>query len=221
MDRGQDSGILVFVHGLSGSSRWWRDVVPQLGGRRATLIDLPRFGRVLQPPCAAAWLAERLEPATVLVGHSMGGLIAAQVAAERPDLVGALVLVDAAGAPDARSLPAWGAGLARTLVAAPGRVLEAVVTDAARTGPEALVRGAWFAMRTRFAGRIAAPTLLVWGERDALLPVELAAAWQRAIPHARLVTIAGAGHVPMIEAPSAFSEALLEFLDDLDDSLGM
>jgi pimeloyl-ACP methyl ester carboxylesterase len=209
--------VLVFVHGLSGSSRWWRPVLPLLGGRPATLVDVPHFGRALAADRAAEWLAARLDPGTVLVGHSLGGLIAALVTAARPELVRALVLVDPAGAPAPRSLGAYGAGLVRTLATAPPHLVRTVAADAVRTGPLALARGALFATRTRFAGEIAAPTLLVWGERDALVPVELAAEWRRCLPQARLVTIPGAGHVPMLERPSAFADALLEFLDDVDD----
>ena len=53
------------------------------------------------------------------------------------------------------------------------------------------------------------------------MPVELAADWQRAIPQAELEVIEEAGHVPMVETPSAFAERLLHFLDGLDDRAGV
>jgi pimeloyl-ACP methyl ester carboxylesterase len=90
-----------------------------------------------------------------------------------------------------------------------------------RTGPEALLLGARFATQASFAGRIGAPTLLIWGARDSLIPVELAAEWQRAIPGSRLEVIDGAAHVPMVETPSAFAERLLQFLDDLGHHRGV
>ena len=214
---------IVFVHGLSASSRWWRGVLPLLGEREARVLDLPRFGRGFSPEGATDWLAAEIEPdaPVVLVGHSMGGLVCASLAAERPELVRALVLVAPAGAPALRSLQAYARGLVRTFLSARPGLLRTIAEDAIRTGPEALLYGAYFATSGSFAGRVSAPTLLVWGARDRLIPVELADEWQRAIPQARLEVIDGAAHVPMVETPLAFAERLLHFLDDLDDGAGM
>jgi pimeloyl-ACP methyl ester carboxylesterase len=209
--------MLVFVHGLSASSRWWEPVVRALGGRPMHLVDLPRL-----PSQSERRLVRELEPVApaVVVGHSLGGLIAARVAAARPELVRALVLVSPAGGPG-RPLHAYATGLARTLVSAPAPLLAAVTRDALRAGPLGLAAGASFALREHFTGRVEAPTLLVWGERDALLPRALAAAWQERIPNARLATIPEAGHVPMLETPSAFAQLLLEFLDELGEDEGV
>jgi pimeloyl-ACP methyl ester carboxylesterase len=203
---------LVLVHGLSGSHRWWRHVRPQGASVRA--VDLPRR---LAPADAPAWLAASLDRPSVIVGHSLGGLAAARLAAERPELVEALVLVAPVGAP--RPLPGYVTGLLRTVREAPPSVLAVVAADALRTGLPSLARGAWFATHQPFAGAIGAPTLLVWGERDRLVPLELAARWQEAVPQARLEVVPRAGHVPMLEDPSRFAVLLQQFLDDLDDRL--
>ena len=195
-DFGHDGGVpIVFVHGLSASSRWWRAVLPLLGGREARLVDLPRFGRHFRPEGVTDWLAGEVEAEApvVLVGHSLGGLVCATLAAERPALVRALVLVAPAGAPGPRSLHAYARGLARTILAARPGLVRTLAEDAIRTGPEALLHGALFATGASFAGEVSAPTLLIWGARDRLIPVELAAAWQRAIPQAELAVIDGAG----------------------------
>jgi pimeloyl-ACP methyl ester carboxylesterase len=205
--------MLVFVHGLSASSRWWRPVLRELRGRGVHLVDLPRI-----PGRSEQHLVDELEPRApvTLVGHSLGGLVAARVAAARPDLVRALVLVSPAGAPG-RPLHAYAAGLARTLAGAPPAVLAAVTRDALRTGPLGLAAGAVFALRAQPAATVDVPTLLVWGGRDALLPPELAATWQARLPHARLALIPDAGHAPMLETPSAFARLLAEFVDELGD----
>jgi pimeloyl-ACP methyl ester carboxylesterase len=205
---------LVLVHGLAGSHRWWRAVHPRDATVRA--VDLPRR---LSPRDAPAWLASALDRPAVVVGHSLGGLVAARLAAERPELVEALVLVAPVGVP--RPLPGYLAGFLQTMRDAPPSVLAVVAADALRTGLPSLARGAWFATRQPFAGAVGAPTLLVWGERDRLVPVELAARWREAIPQARLELVPRAGHVPMLEAPSRFGELLQQFLDDLDDGGGV
>jgi pimeloyl-ACP methyl ester carboxylesterase len=66
--------------------------------------------------------------------------------------------------------------------------------------------------RAGYFAQSPAPTLLVWGERDPLVPLRLAAEYERAIPDVRLVVLEGAGHVPMVERPEAFAHAVLAFL---------
>jgi len=212
---------LVLVHGLSGSSRWWRPVLPLLGEREVRVVELPRSGHSFRPFETAGWLAASLEPKTDLVGHSLGGLVAATVAAERPDLVRRLVLVAPVGAGDRVPVARYGTRLARTLASAPAPLLWTIVSDAARWGPAALARGAVAAMRNRFAGEVAAPTLIVWGSRDPLVPAELARAWLRLIPDARVEILRGAGHVPMVDAPSSFVRIVLRFLDEPSDVGGV
>lgn len=56
------------------------------------------------------------------------------------------------------------------------------------------------------------PILLVWGERDSVIPVIQADEFGRVLPHARIHRVAGAGHFPHIDAPQEFSEVLTDFL---------
>jgi pimeloyl-ACP methyl ester carboxylesterase len=59
----------------------------------------------------------------------------------------------------------------------------------------------------------AMPTLIVWGDRDAIIPVSHAYAGHDAMPGSRLVIIEGVGHFPQIEAPERFVDALVDFID--------
>lgn len=212
------------MHGLSASSRWWGPALPLLAaGRDVIPLDLPRYGRRFRPHETAGWLADQLDHLAPvdLVGHSLGGLVCADLAADRPEQVRRLVLVAPVGAPrraaGLHELPP--VALARTAIRATPRLLFAMTTDALRWGPEALLHGGLFATRELFSGSIAAPTLLVWGARDRLVPPALAAPWRELIPHARLELISDARHVPMIETPSAFAQVVLDFLDEADDEL--
>jgi pimeloyl-ACP methyl ester carboxylesterase len=216
---------LVLVHGLSGSRRWWDAVLPALSARYAChLLDVPRFGTAFRPEQTAAWLGEYADEAGLrgirLVGHSLGGAAAARLAALRPELVRALVLVSAAGMPSGRRPGGFALPLVAALRTTTPSFLARLTADALRTGPDALVRGWLYAARVDVreqARAISAPTLLVWGDRDTLVPSALADEWRRAIPQARLVVLEGVGHVPMVEQPDAFAQALLDFLDEPGD----
>ena len=60
--------------------------------------------------------------------------------------------------------------------------------------------------------RLRAPTLLLWGEQDAVTPVAVAHAYERLIPGARLQIITECGHLPPLEKADQFSRALTDFL---------
>ena len=96
------------------------------------------------------------------------------------------------------------------------RWLATIVGDALRAGPLSLLRGALFASHRDLTVELAsvrAPTLLVWGDKDRLLPPQTAAEWQRVLPRSRLVRL-HCGHVPMWESPRELAACLLAFLDE-------
>ena len=62
--------------------------------------------------------------------------------------------------------------------------------------------------------RVEAPTLLVWGREDNLVPVEDAGEYERLMPNARKVVLENTGHVPMIERPQTFNDLLVEFMNE-------
>ncbi|MNT68647.1 2-hydroxy-6-oxononadienedioate/2-hydroxy-6-oxononatrienedioate hydrolase [compost metagenome] len=64
-------------------------------------------------------------------------------------------------------------------------------------------------------GEIQAPTLVIWGDGDRIIPPAYADAFASAIPDARLAMIERAGHVPRLERPGAVNEAIAQFLAEL------
>jgi pimeloyl-ACP methyl ester carboxylesterase len=187
---------IVLVHGLGASVRWWRSVLPALREYEVVYGDPRR--------------AFDAGDDAILVGHSLGGLRAAQYAAQHR--VRKLVLVAPAGIPWGRSFVADTLAL---FTQAPLRFVPRIAADSLLWGPYALVRYGLEAAHTRVdVSTITAPTLIVWGERDNLVPVRVAQEWRDAIPGSRLEIIPRARHVPMFENPSLFSEVLLDFLRD-------
>lgn len=211
---------LVLVHGLAGSWRWWSHVLEPLAARRQVhVIDLPRLRRPSGPRDFADWLGRWLEASSLertdVAGHSLGGLVAAELAAAEPERVRRLVLVGPAGIPCGRSLARRVVPLVGTLYDI-RRSLPTVVPGAVRAGPGAVARGIAFVssrdLRDELSG-VRAPTLLVWGDRDRLVPPSLAEEWLRLLPGARLERLP-CGHVPMFEAPRELAACMLAFLDD-------
>ena len=78
-------------------------------------------------------------------------------------------------------------------------------------GPRAAAEIARYDFRDRL-GEIACPTLVVWGDRDHIVPPSSAEEFERLIPDSRLVIFEDCGHVPMLEEPDRFNQLLLDFL---------
>jgi pimeloyl-ACP methyl ester carboxylesterase len=205
---------VVLLHGLAGSARWWAPVSDLLSERHTVhAVELRRT-----PSAAPEALAELLEPLAPvrLVGHSLGGLAAIRVAARWPELVTRLALVAPAGVPPDHGPLGYALPLLRQVAGSSPSFMRLLALDAVRTGPRALLRSALELLGDDVRdelGHVQAPTLLLWGEHDALVPAAVAEAFTAAIPHARLVLVHGAGHVPMLERPAETAAALLDFLE--------
>lgn len=242
---------IVFLHGWGAFKELWWSTLQRLGptycafapdmpghgdspglGTRSMTAVAQRIGRF----CAARGL-----DTITLVGHSMGGNIAAELALARPDLVRRLVLVDAAA--HGRALPLYTrsylletygfAALRFTLLF--GRQIrwlgERVPHDhgggVVRPALRRLVRGASAdpadlhgmlaqLMDNPLEDRVknlAVPTLVISGALDPLVPAMLSRRLAEAIPEAQYVEIRGAGHNPMDERPQEFVNVLQGFLE--------
>jgi pimeloyl-ACP methyl ester carboxylesterase len=125
---------VLFVHGLGGQWQNWLENLPRVADERRVLaLDLPGFGLTPEPrweitiPAYGRFVdafCERLGLGQVaMVGNSMGGFIAAEVAIQVPSRVSRLVLVSAAGVSSA--------GVTRTPILTAGRLLGAIATNTA------------------------------------------------------------------------------------------
>ena len=133
-----------------------------------------------------------------------------------------LTLVAPAGIPCGRSIAGRAVPLTKTLFDL-RRSMPLVVSDALRAGPLGLAHGIAYVSSRDLRPQlpdVRAPTLLLWGERDRLVPLWVAEEWQRLVPHARLALLP-CGHVPMLEQPVAVAERLVAFLgEELPDDAG-
>jgi len=218
---------VVLIHGLSASSRWWHRNIDALAERFTLhIIDLIGFGRSrgrqrFNLAESAALLAHWMETIGLerahIVGHSMGGYIAAQLAAEFPEKVNRLVLVDAAVPLPRKTRLQHLSQLSREMRYTPPRFLHLLATDAMLAGPRTVLSAAnqlIVADLEPELPKIAAPVLLIWGANDPLVPPAVADRLEELIPNARRHVIPGCGHKPMLERPAEFNEAVIAFLTE-------
>jgi pimeloyl-ACP methyl ester carboxylesterase len=217
---------VVLIHGLSGSGRWWVYNIPALTQRYQVYnVDLVGFGRsrgqrlILRE--AGGWLKEWLQVVGItqadLVGHSLGGYIATEVAAVAPEMVRRLVLVDALVLPMGPGLIRHVLDLIRAARYMSLRFLPVLVRDALRAGPRTMARAIREVLSADLShrlGAVQAKTMVIWGEKDSLLNPALGRELARRLARACFVCVEGAGHNPMWDRPQRFNELLLDFLAD-------
>ena len=243
---------VVLIHGLGGSIYSWRGVIGPVAaaGFHVVAFDNRGFGGSDKPgtgyhsaelaTLAVHFLDSLHLSDVVLVGHSMGGEIAALAALRAPDRVRGLVLVDAAGF--GTHLP-----LLARIARAPllGRMLAGL---RGRSGVAAALRSAYADPRritgadidqyyapvaepdfgralagvarqfdfTALAGRldsIRIPTLVVWGADDRWIPVTIGQGMALRLPRVAFVLVPDAGHDVPDEAPAALDRSLIAFLE--------
>ncbi|HEU5203358.1 MAG TPA: alpha/beta hydrolase [Candidatus Limnocylindrales bacterium] len=222
---GSDAPTVVLVHGLGTSDRWWAPTIPVLAERyRVFAPDLVGFGRSAGQPVQldvaadelAAWASAVGLKSATWVGHSMGGQVTIDLAARYPELVERLVLVDAAGLPVSKDVTRHLMNVVRASPFMPLAAYPVAVECVLRCGPVAITRASHQILSTDLETRVRsidAPTLVVWGGRDTLLPPSYGRRLAAMIPGATYVELERAGHSPQWEAPTEFEQALLSFLE--------
>ena len=245
LDEGDPKGApVVFLHAMGTDLHLWDRVLPLLpAGLRLIRVDLRGHG---QSPCPegdyymgdlvadVAAVLDRLKLRdAMVVGVSMGGMIAQGLAAERLDQVRALVLCNTAvkiGTPQAwrermeRVREGGVTILAEPTLAAwfPQRFHDDPAFDAARerllSTPLAGILGCGAAIAEtdlyESTARLRLPTLTIAGSEDGLTPPDMVRETADLIPGSRFQLIRGAGHLPCVDKPQEFAAALTTFLKE-------
>lgn len=237
---------VIIVHGIGGHKEDFAAVMAALAPHFTVYaLDMLGFGQSSKAPAAITiGLQVRAVQALMahvglnrahLVGNSLGGWVAAALAAAQPEAVDRLVLIDVAGLKVTLGGPP-------PVNFAPGTVQEmhrllATVLDAPFAQTEAFAAQALAAFQASgeaatlgklFSGfaspdstdrplddllpAIQSPTLVAWGANDRLFPAALADVVVAGIAGARKVLIENASHFPQVDNPGALNAALLEFL---------
>jgi pimeloyl-ACP methyl ester carboxylesterase len=236
--RGGSGEPLIYLHGASGAC--WLPFLQTLTQNYDVIApEHPGFGESDNPD----WLdnihdlaffyldvieALNLDPVH-LVGNSLGGWIAAELAVRNTQRLASLTLAGSAGlyvadveqmdsflATDEQRMRAffYNPKRAEAMIA---RVLDPKQEETALRNQATVAKLVWQPRSHdphlgKWLHRIDVPTLLIWGDHDRMFPIEHAQAFAKAIPGAELVVIPKCGHVPQIEKPDEFVAALETFL---------
>lgn len=217
---------VVLVHGLVISSRYMEPLARALNSHFQVMApDLPGFGESEKPPRALnlvelaealrAWLRACGIGRAMLVGNSFGCQVLAELAVRHPDVVDRLVLQGPTTDPRARNLPqqVW-----RDLVNGrrePGDVARIARVDYAKAGLARALATMRILIRDRIEEKlplINAPTLVVRGTRDPVVPQAWAEQASAILPNGRLVVIEGGTHTLNYAYPDEMAKAILPFL---------
>jgi pimeloyl-ACP methyl ester carboxylesterase len=229
---------IVVLHGWGAHIEAVAPILAALEGAADLIaLDLPGFGESAPPEQAwdvdsyarfmIAFLDELGVERAHLVGHSHGGRVSIALAADEPERVGRLLLIDSAGLRPKRG---W-KYRRRVAVAKLGRLIAKVGGGPGRRLQERMrarvasrdYLEASEAMRGTFRAviaadlsdrlpRIRASTLLVWGDRDEDTPLWMAHRMEGLIPDAGVVVLEGAGHYSYADAPGQFGAVARQFL---------
>ena len=232
---------LVLIHGFPLDHRMWEALLPQLQEIDVIMPDLRGFGEsaVVDGTYTTADMADdvialldalKIEKAAI-VGHSMGGYIALEIARKHKERVAGLGLVSTQALPDAPERKAGRYATAEQ-VGAQGSIVVAeamapklssnpqhmsALRELILSQPAAGVMGALAAMAeradsTELLSTFEFPVAIVVGQADALIPPDRSREMKALIPQASLTEIPGAGHMPMWDAPVETAKALKDGL---------
>lgn len=218
----RDGPDYVLVHGLGMAHEYWDGIADALEPTGTVYaLDLPGFGDAPEPheplgmPEAGELLAELLAAEglerPVLIGHSTGAQVVAETAARHPELVDRLVLIGPTVNPRERSLAMQTMRFLQDIALVHPKVLGLGIASYAKAGPRwyvANLRPMLDHRIERVLPEIAAPTLVIRGEHDRIVPRYWAEEVAGLVPNGRYAEVPGRGHETMIRAGGRVGELI-------------
>ncbi|MBM7649663.1 pimeloyl-ACP methyl ester carboxylesterase [Bacillus ectoiniformans] len=220
---------LLFIHGAGGTKSKWRAIAQYMDTAGSQMIDLPGHGEnecnvITSVQDYAAYLDRTIQEDTVVIGHSMGGLIALELAARNQKVKGVVLAASfyelpvhekmlqrlASGEfPNSLFLASYSKETSEKLLEEERQELDKCpieiayadfkICDQYKEGKETIAS-------------LSIPVCAILGEEDRLLPPNAAEALQAVCPDLNLVRIPASGHYIMLEQPEMFAKELMDFV---------
>lgn len=221
---GSGTPVFLLVHGLGTSPRYFEPLAAHLASTGTVIaVELPGFGRTPKPDRGltikdfagvVSGVLDHLEVgAAVLVGHSMGAQIAAEVAILRPEQTERLVLLGPTVDNHQRTAVGQALRLGRDWLHESAGANGIVFTDYFRAGTKWYLRTLPQMLKHRIEDVLAhvrCPVQLVRGERDTVAPVDWLRRLQRVCPQAVITEVPAQPHVVMYPDPTPVARACLQ-----------
>lgn len=223
---GDGAHTFILLHGIGMGRSVYLDVVQKLKGRMIA-FDLPGFGEAPEPSrtftmerhadLVAAYLREFDTGKVVVIGHSMGSQIAAELAARHPSLVEGVVLAGPTVNKAARNIRAQATYLLRDLMGERPEVLWRGAREYLRGGPHLVrkMKATIVHEPEKAFARIDVPVLVLRGESDPLAPMSWCQEIIDEIPGADLQVIPDHGHGTLISDSEPAARLIQRFTDAL------
>lgn len=225
-ERGGDSGpVFLLLHGIGMGRCYFEDLSEALATAGSVIaLDLPGFNDSPEPDrplsfpeqadLVAKFLRERVGRPVVAVGHSMGTQVVAELAVRHPQLVEHVVLIAPTVNAKERSAAKQVWRMLQDLAGEHPKVFVTGLRLYAKSGPR------WFLIKFRemlghhiedVAPKIAAPTLVMRGERDKVCPRDWVESVARQIPNSTMQEVPGRSHEAMITSAEPVAQMILDF----------
>lgn len=223
---GSGARTFVLLHGIGMGRSVYLDLVNRLPDR-IIAVDLPGFGEAPEPArtltmerqadLVAAYLRHAGETGVVVIGHSMGSQIAAELAARHPALVSGVVLASPTVDSASRTIRAQASYLFHDLLTERPLVLWRGAREYLRGGPHLIrkIRATIVHTPEKAYARIDCPVLVLRGENDRLAPMSWCRQIVDAIPGATLETIPDHGHGTLISDAEPAARLIEDFTASL------
>jgi pimeloyl-ACP methyl ester carboxylesterase len=234
--RGGKGPPLLYLHGANGVAKI-QPFLEQLAEKFDVLVpEHPGFGMSDEPE----WLdnvqdlaffyldlLDQLQlPKVAVIGSSIGGWLAMEMAIREPKRFEALVLVGAAGIRIPEAQPGdiflWSPETAARRTFVDPKFIEFALAnppdiDTGLKNKHTVAKLAWEPrlhnpMLAKWLHRLKMPVQLAWGEQDQIMPIAYAHALQKLLPQAQLQVFSNCGHLPQTEQPEKFVKSAVEFL---------